>query len=226
MNLEESTILALAGKLDEAKGSNKQEARSHKEDNERVAPREQTVKVFGEIDNVPKRARFNGKNGWGNMDAREIEDYENGIGKDITLYKDLKGYAKDDKETANAYANRASHWDARASELVKNKARQRNELQEGKLLMTGYEAGMCPKCKKPIFNYEDIEWFDDSIGQSFICNNCNLKGTEYYNISFDCIELEKPELEESENVKIDDKVNSRIQQVRDRIAKSKENSKK
>ena len=63
--------------------------------------------------------------------------------------------------------------------------------------MTGYEVGVCPKCKTPIFDYGDIAWYDNSIGQDFICKNCNLKGTEYYNISFDCIELESPELNEN-----------------------------
>ena len=53
MNLTEATIRALNGEL--------VEARSHKEDNERVAPRRDNKdpydnsRVYGEIDDVPKR---------------------------------------------------------------------------------------------------------------------------------------------------------------------------
>lgn len=60
MNLTEATIRALCGDLNEA--------RSHKEDNERVAPRRDNKnpydnsRVYGEIDDVPKRARYNGMN--------------------------------------------------------------------------------------------------------------------------------------------------------------------
>lgn len=201
MNLEESIILALQGKLEET--------RSHKEDNERVAPRENTEKVFGELVDVPKRDKFNGKNGWGYIDAQASDENESGISKDIKLYKTLKGFAKDARASAQAYTDTAEHWDDKASELVKSKSKNRAELNEAKLLMTGHEAGMCPKCNTPISNYGDIEWFDDSIGQNFICDVCNLKGTEYFNITFDCIELEKPELDEAknpENAEINDKI--------------------
>ena len=60
-----------------------------------------------------------------------------------------------------------------------------------KLDLVGHQQGICPNCEAPIYDYGDINWFDDSIGQDFICSNCGAHGTEYFNIKFDCIEIEE-----------------------------------
>lgn len=110
--------------------SSKKEARSHKEDNERVAPRKDTEKVFGEIEDTPKRDRFTSKNGWGYKDAQASEENEKGISKDIEKYKTLKSFAKDARASAEAYNDTARHWDEKASELVKSKRKNEDKLLE------------------------------------------------------------------------------------------------
>lgn len=122
MNLTEATMKALLGKLEEA--------RSHKEYNEKVAPRKDTEKVFGEIEDTPKRDRFTSKNGWGYKDAQASEENEKGISKDIEKYKTLKSFAKDARASAEAYNDTARHWDEKASELVKSKRKNEDKLLE------------------------------------------------------------------------------------------------
>jgi len=60
------------------------------------------------------------------------------------------------------------------------------KLEESKV---GYQAGICPKCGADIQDYEEVEWFDDSIGYPFHCSNCGADGMEYYNLTFDEIVL-------------------------------------
>lgn len=122
MNLEEAIILSLQGKLDEA--------RSHKEDNEAVAPRKNTEKVFGELADTPKRDRLTGRNGWGYKDAQATEENEKGISKDIDKYKTLKSFAKDARASAEAYNDTARHWDEKATELVQSKRKNEDKSME------------------------------------------------------------------------------------------------
>lgn len=126
MNLEEAIINELAR-------AELEEARSHKEDSEKVAPREKNVKNFGDIKRIPKRARFDSRKGWGNFDAEEMETYEKGITNDIPKYKKLKQFASDAEKDANYYNHLKAQWDGMASDVVKDKALNRDKLKESKL---------------------------------------------------------------------------------------------
>lgn len=63
------------------------------------------------------------------------------------------------------------------------------KLKENKKLVKennkiGYEAGICPNCGADLQNYEEVEWYDDSIGYPFTCSKCGKSGEEYYNLSY------------------------------------------
>lgn len=127
MNLTEATIKALNGELNEA--------RSHKEDNERVAPRTSNEKVVGYVKNspydeidVPNRAIYrkgkpNLENGsiWGRYDKDEQSQYENGISQSIQDYKRLKNDAESERHIANYHNALAQQSDDEASDIVRDK---------------------------------------------------------------------------------------------------------
>lgn len=141
MNLTEATIRALNGEL--------VEARSHKEDNERVAPRNNTHWVQGYTtateygDAVPKRAIYHqGKaddkgRKWGKYDRDELDTYEKGT-PDIERYKDLKADADKERAYAKYHNNLAQQSDDRASDIVRDRklARAKNTLQGKQVFKT------------------------------------------------------------------------------------------
>ena len=81
------------------------------------------------------------------------------------------------------------------SECKTNKSAKKRNLTEGK---TGYEPGICPNCGAYISNFEPVEWYDDSVGYPFHCDNCGADGEEYYNLSYE--ETVINDLEESKKV--------------------------
>lgn len=44
--------------------------------------------------------------------------------------------------------------------------------------------GKCPKCNKDDLDYGSLEIEDDSIYYPYTCNDCGLKGREWYNLYF------------------------------------------
>ena len=101
------------------------EARSHKEDNERVAPRIAKYsgeRVFGELDNVPKRARYNKSKdtNWGYFNDEEANTYENGTDS-IMQYKTYKTDAESERALARYHNANAQQRDNMASDIVRDK---------------------------------------------------------------------------------------------------------
>ena len=72
----------------------------------------------------------------------------------------------------------------------KKKTKVKNKKLEN---IQGNHQGICPKCGSMITNYGHIFWDDEGIGQEFNCTNpeCKAHGTEYYNTTFDYIEVEE-----------------------------------
>ena len=108
-----------------ANKENKEEARSHKEDNERVAPRIAKYsgeRVFGELDNVPKRARYNKSKdtNWGYFNDEEANTYENGTDS-IMQYKTYKTDAESERALARYHNANAQQRDNMASDIVRDK---------------------------------------------------------------------------------------------------------
>lgn len=56
-----------------------------------------------------------------------------------------------------------------------------NEKQEEKYIN---ECGVCPKCGKEDLEYGTIELRDDMCYFPYKCNNCGLKGEEWYSMQF------------------------------------------
>ena len=122
--------------LDELEESkNLSEARSHKEDNERVAPRGEINKVQGyikdptgeysEID-IPKRAVFHqskpDKNGriWGFYDKDEVDTYEYST-DDIEDFKELRGNAEEERIHSKYHKRLAKEYDDEASDIIRKR---------------------------------------------------------------------------------------------------------
>lgn len=90
------------------------------------------------------------------------------------------------------------------------KTENRNKsLREGK---RGNQVGVCPACGAMITQYGEIYWDDEGIGQDFTCSNCKAKGTEYYNTTFDFIELQDENLDEAKNPE-NDEINTKIRKT-------------
>ena len=130
--------------LDESK---KLEARSHKEDNEKAAPRGDFEKEPRYVKNspydepdVPKRAKIGNrkpdKSGsvWGVVDKDLIDTYEKST-PDIERYKEYKANAERERDNAKYYNALAKQSDDRASEIVrdriaKSKANRKEEVKK------------------------------------------------------------------------------------------------
>ena len=124
----------------------KQEARSHKEDNERVAPRGEVNRVQGYIKNptddygepidIPKRAVFHqGKPDekgrvWGFYNDDEAETYERST-DDIEDFKELRDDAEEERLQAKYHNKIAKERDDMASDIIRKRKldRARRNLQ-------------------------------------------------------------------------------------------------
>lgn len=163
MNLTEATIKALKGELNEA--------RSHKEDNEQVAPRDNTEKRVGYVKNspydekdVPKRAIYNqGKpkdNGsvWGRYDKDELDTYEKST-PDIERYKELKKDADAERSVAKHHNALANLSDDMASDIVRDKklARAKNTLQGKQVFKTETAEKISKQNNIPTSSLIDLE---------------------------------------------------------------------
>ena len=109
------------------------EARSHKEDNEKVAPRGDFKKAPRYVKNspynepdVPKRAKIgNGKpdesgSVWGLVDKDLVDTYEKST-PDIERYKEYKADAERERDNARYYNKLAKRSDDLASDIVRDK---------------------------------------------------------------------------------------------------------
>ena len=126
-------------RIAKSKANRKEEARSHKEDNEKAAPRGDFKKAPRYVKNspynepdVPKRAKIgNGKpdeNGsvWGLVDKDLIDTYEKST-PDIERYKEYKADAERERDNARYYNKLAKRSDDLASDIVRDRKLDRAE---------------------------------------------------------------------------------------------------
>ncbi len=128
------TFESVRDKIAKSKSNAKTEARSHKDDNERVAPRDNTMKRVGYVKNspidgdidVPKRAVYRKSKPyedgsvWGRYDKDELDTYEKST-PDIERYKELKKDADNERLNAKYHNQLAKQSDDRASDIVRDK---------------------------------------------------------------------------------------------------------
>jgi len=156
------------------------EARSHKEDNEKVAPRRQHSpyqreygRVYGDLKDVPKRARFSANKGkasdWGYYDLNELDTYNKST-DDIEDYKRYKTDAENERTLARYHNANAQEKDDRASDIVRDK-----KLDRAKRNLKGQEIFDVKESKK-------VESEEDAIN---VMNNFRDKNALYgYVVSY------------------------------------------
>ena len=142
-------------------GAKLDEARSHKEDNEKAAPRRdnkdpyENSRVFGSLKDVPKRARFDKSktSGWGHYDNEEVSKYKNPT-DDIKDYKQYKSDANDLSIKADLYKAQADQANDMASDIVRDKRldRARRNLQGKKVFDDKNESALEEARKNPEIN--------------------------------------------------------------------------
>ena len=128
-----------------------------------------------------------------NSDKKIEEDnsvIKNGINSEADkLIKDYYDYKMDLPELHKALINLFGNKRDAFKYLANNDLRVKNKKLEN---IQGNHQGICPKCGSMITDYGQIFWDDEGIGQEFNCTNpkCKAHGIEYYNTTFDYIEVE------------------------------------
>ena len=113
----------------------------------------------------------------------------------IDIKKSYPDWFKDKKELDRPFLDVINdHMEELERDYRKYKKSQSKKKDESIKLegVQGNNQGICPKCGSMITNYGEIFWNDDGIGQAFDCTNpeCKAHGVEYYNTTFDYIEIE------------------------------------
>ena len=47
------------------------------------------------------------------------------------------------------------------------------------------ESGVCSECGGNMLDYGEIELADESVGYTFVCDDCGFSGIEWYNLVYD-----------------------------------------